>query len=61
MRLEGLTLHQDGDVAVVTQQPLLIKAAQNAAAKVGDLNLQQPLRHAGRSGGVRREAMGGCG
>jgi hypothetical protein len=31
----------------VAQQPLLVQTPQDTAAKVGDLHLQQPLRHGG--------------
>lgn len=49
-----LTFDQDGDVAVVTQQALLVEGAQHRGAEVWDLHMEQ-LRHGGggRGGGGR--------
>lgn len=51
VRLEGLALHHNGDIAVQPQQPLLVQAAQNSIPKVGNLYVQH-LRHGSGSAGA---------
>ena len=51
VRLEGLALHHDGDIAVQPQQPLLVQAAQHSVPEVGNLYVQH-LRHGSGSAGA---------
>lgn len=46
------TFDQDGDIAVLSQEALLIKGAQNRGPEVRDLHMKQ-LGHVGHGGGGR--------
>lgn len=46
------TFDQDGDIAVLSQEALLIKGSQNRGPKVRDLHMEQ-LGHVGHRGGGR--------